>query len=181
MQRFWAGVFGVFFYYKLKRYVNLGRKNADPAHLERLEYYERQLIEMKIRLDALDVTEPEVNSEVARDEVIKAVQKIARNVEENRPEEKIAETRPKRQETVTNAGYLDITDYVLRLITERPMTSRDVQIAVKRTREHASRLMKKLFEDGFVNRHTETKPYTYSITEKGMEKIGLAKSAPTVA
>ena len=51
------------------------------------------------------------------------------------------------------------------------MTSRDIQITLKRSREHTSRLMKKLFEDGLVQRNTESKPYTYSITEKGKTKI----------
>ena len=31
--------------------------------------------------------------------------------------------------------------------------------------------MKKLFENGLVQRNTETKPYTYSITEKGKSKV----------
>ena len=62
-------------------------------------------------------------------------------------------------------------DYVLQLITNKDMTSRDIQITTKRSREHTSRLMKKLFESGLVERNTETKPYSYSITEKGKGKI----------
>jgi len=61
-------------------------------------------------------------------------------------------------------------DYVLHLITNKAMTSRDIQITLKKSREHTSRLMKKIFEDGYVQRNTETKPYTYSITEKGIAK-----------
>ena len=57
------------------------------------------------------------------------------------------------------------------LITSKAMTSRDIQITLKKSREHTSRLMKKLFEDGFVQRNTESKPYTYSITEKGIAKV----------
>jgi len=60
------------------------------------------------------------------------------------------------------------------------MTSRDIQITLKRTREHTSRLMKKLYEDGYVKRNTESKPYTYSISEKGKEKISMVESSPTV-
>ena len=53
------------------------------------------------------------------------------------------------------------------------MTSRDIQNASQRSREHTSRLMKKLFQDGYVERNTRTKPYTYSITDKGKAKIGI--------
>jgi len=61
------------------------------------------------------------------------------------------------------------------------MTSRDIQITLKKSREHTSRLMKKLFEEGLVQRNTETKPYTYSITEKGMAKVEEVETSPTVA
>jgi CTP-dependent riboflavin kinase len=60
------------------------------------------------------------------------------------------------------------------------MTSRDIQITLKRSREHTSRLMKKLFEDGYVQRNTQSKPYTYSITEKGIAKVEQSESSPTI-
>jgi predicted transcriptional regulator len=36
--------------------------------------------------------------------------------------------------------------------------------------------MKKLFEDGLVERNTTTKPFSYSITEKGRQRIGIGGS-----
>jgi len=66
----------------------------------------------------------------------------------------------------------------LRLITTKAMTSRDIQITLKRSREHTSRLMKKLFEDGYVKRNIDSKPYTYLISEKGKEKISVIESNP---
>jgi len=70
---------------------------------------------------------------------------------------------------------------VLHLITNKAMTSRDIQITLKRSREHTSRLMKKLFEDGYVERNTETKPYTYSITEKGKTKVSEVQTNSIIA
>jgi len=35
--------------------------------------------------------------------------------------------------------------------------------------------MKKLFEDGFVNRDNSVRPYRYTITEKGRGRIGSAE------
>ena len=52
---FLLGLFVLFLYFKLKPYVNLQKKDVDPTYFDRLEYYERQLIDMKIRLDALDI------------------------------------------------------------------------------------------------------------------------------
>ena len=76
-----------------------------------------------------------------------------------------------------NMNFGNATDYVLRLITEKPMTSRDIQITIGRTREHTSRMMKKLFDDGLVERNMQTKPFTYYITDKGKTKLGIAKLA----
>ena len=39
----------------VKLYVNSKKIHKDPAQLERLEYYERQLIDLKIRLDTIDL------------------------------------------------------------------------------------------------------------------------------
>ena len=178
---FLIGVFGLLLYFKLKPYVSLKQKNTDPAYLERLEYYERQLIDMKIRLDALDMADLTSNSESTEEELKKIIQKLAKNTEEKESEEKIIEIKPKKQEIMPSSEYFDITDHVLHLITDKSMTSRDIQITIGRTREHTSRLMKKLFEDGLVERHTNTKPYKYSITNKGKEKLGLMESTPTIA
>jgi predicted transcriptional regulator len=35
--------------------------------------------------------------------------------------------------------------------------------------------MKKLFEDDFVGRDTSARPYRYTITEKGRERIGSSE------
>ena len=178
---FLVGIFGLFFYYKLKPFINLKQKPADPAYLERLEYYERQLIDMKIRLDALDIADLGSNSSSTEEELKKIVKSLAKEPQVEEPEQKIVKETPQKQEIVPNTGSLDITDYVLRLITDKSMTSRDIQITIGRTREHTSRLMKKLFDDGLVDRHTNTKPYTYTISNKGRQKLGLMESTPTVA
>jgi hypothetical protein len=36
--------------------------------------------------------------------------------------------------------------------------------------------MKKLYVGGFVERNMQTKPFSYSITEKGRQRIGLSGS-----
>ena len=94
---------------------------------------------------------------------------------------KIVPEEPQITSRMPNLDHNNATNYVLHLITSKAMTSRDIQITLKRSREHTSRLMKKLFEDGYVKRNTDSKPYTYSISEKGKEKISVIESSPTVA
>ena len=74
---------------------------------------------------------------------------------------------------IPNMSLEDSIEHVLKLITEKPMTSRDIKDRCGgRSREHISRLMKKLFDDGFVERNTAKRPYTYSITDSGKGRIG---------
>ena len=74
---------------------------------------------------------------------------------------------------VPNMSSEDSVKHVLKLITKKPMTSRDIEVTFGgRSREHVSRLMKKLFDDGLVERNTTNRPYTYSITDSGKNHIG---------
>jgi TolA-binding protein len=59
------------------------------------------------------------------------------------------------------------TDYILKLLMERPRTSREIQHTIRRTREHTSRLMKRLYEMNLVNRESNSKPFKYTIAEAG--------------
>ncbi len=177
---FVIGVLALFFYNKLKPYVNLKSKIPDPGYMERLEYYERQLIDMKIRLDALDITDYGIKSPDLPPEIKNIETKVVETPKEMPVPKKESFGGGVNAERMPNQGYGDVISHVLRLITDKSMTSRDIQITIGRTREHTSRLMKKLFEDGFVERNTNTKPFTYSITEKGRKKLGILGSTPTV-
>jgi len=173
---FIVGILGLYAYFKIRPYVKTKNEGFDASQTERLEYYERQLIDMKIRLDALEIQGIEQKVEDPNLELKQFLEKLAKNevqersIEvENKPEVVSEKEIPKP--VVQNLTPTNPVDYVLHLITNKAMTSRDIQITLKKSREHISRLMKKMFEEGYVQRNTESKPYTYSITEKGIAKI----------
>ena len=173
---FLIGLGGLYFFFKLRPFIKSSSDVADPTQVERLEYYEKQLIDMKIRLDSLEIQGVEENPIDPNLELKQFIEKL---VESREPEKEIEVVREpeivlEKQISTPNLSNIEPVspvDYVLQLITNKAMTSRDIQITTKRSREHTSRLMKKLFESGLVQRNTETKPYSYSITEKGKEKI----------
>ena len=182
---FLIGLGGLYLFLKIRPFIKSSSDIADPTQTERLEYYERQLIDMKIRLDALDIQGIEEKPIDPNLDLKQFMQKLLENNEESKKEvvvikepEVIVE-KPAFVPNIPNIEHVSPTDYVLRLITNKAMTSRDIQITTKRSREHTSRLMKKLFESGLVQRNTETKPYTYSITEKGKSKVEVVTSDPT--
>jgi predicted HTH transcriptional regulator len=178
---FLVGLGGLFAYYKLRPMIKTN-ETVNASQTERLEYYERQLIDMKIRLDSLDIQGLEEKSEDPNLELKQFLEKLAKNEVKEKPimESEIVPNKPQITPRMPNLDHNNATDYVLQLITTKAMTSRDIQITLKRSREHTSRLMKKLFEDGYVKRNIDSKPYTYSISEKGKEKIGLLESNPTI-
>ena len=139
-----------------------------PASINRLEYYENQLIDMKIRLDAMELDTE--NSEMPNfDKVNEELAKPQKRKQE------VGSMEIKSQGTsrIPNMSFEDSIEHVLKLITKKPMTSRDIEVTFGgRSREHVSRLMKKLFDDGFVERNTTKRPYTYSITDSGKARIG---------
>ena len=188
---FILGVGGLYAYYKIRPMIKNEDSVSGNLESERLEYYERQLIDMKIRLDALEIQGIEQKTEDPNLELKQFLEKLARKEEHSsvvperiEKEEVLTEKVSKKQDNISTMPKVDVTnptDYVLQLITNKDMTSRDIQITLKRSREHTSRLMKKLFEDGYVQRNTESKPYTYSITEKGKMKVGTVQPKLTTA
>ena len=182
---FILGVGGLYAYYKIRPMIKNEDSVSGNLESERLEYYERQLIDMKIRLDALEIQGIEQKTEDPNLELKQFLEKLARKEEHSsvvperiEKEEVLTEKVSEKQDNISTITKVDVTnptDYVLQLITNKDMTSRDIQITLKRSREHTSRLMKKLFEDGYVQRNTESKPYTYSITEKGKMKVGTVQ------
>jgi len=170
---FVVGIFGVLIYNKIKLFA--GQK-ADPSYMSRLEYYERQLIDMKIRLDALDLEE-KLPPNIELSEVEHVLEKKEPQAKKEEREHKIEPEKPIQKPRMPNMDFNGAAEHVLGLITTNEMTSRDIQVTIGRSREHTSRLMKRLYEEGLVERNIKKKPFTYKITDKGKAKVSsLEKS-----
>ena len=169
------GVFSFFVYLKIRQFSASNRQNKVDS--ERLEFYERQLIDMKIKLDAIEIENLDNSYHTAPPSFENSMEERSREVPTPRPS--VVKQTPKPVESrrrTPNMGFDDVIETVLGLITDKSMTSRDIQITLGRSREHISRTMKKLYVDGFVERSMQTKPFSYSITEKGRQRIGLGGS-----
>ena len=194
---FLAGLLALFAYFWLRamaRESGLGSKSGEITGSERLEYYERQLIDLKIRLDAVEMVHGEAAGagDGSRDEAVSRLAAALSELVSREPatavaaeEEGVAaeelhaegrgddlaggdgETVPKTE----FRAYPNPVDYVLHLITNDIITSRDIQVTMGKSREHTSRLLKKMYEDGYLQRDEDTRPYSYSVTQKGLERL----------
>ena len=166
---FLSGLVTLYLYNKT-RSVGVSEKIA-PTNSERVDYYEKELIDMKIRLDAMELDGEEFTKPDLPTKKVKSFD----NPETEK--EVFVAPKPKAAARVRNMSFEESVTFVLEKITQGPMTSRDIEVTFGKSREHVSRLMKKLFEDGFVGRDTSARPYRYTITDKGRERIGSSEGS----
>ena len=165
---FLAGAVALFLYSKLRLVGSL--QNNNPSDNQRLEYYEKQFIDMKIRLDALNLDNEEPLGE---DEIVKIQSEMVKSPNRKGRRSRAMVEKRVPVSRIPNMSSKDSVKHVLKLITKKSMTSRDIEVTFGgRSREHVSRLMKKLFDDGLVERDATNRPYTYSITDSGKKHIG---------
>jgi len=164
---FLGGLVTLYLYTKVRS--SGGHEKIAPTNQERIDYYERELIDMKIRLDAMELDGEKFTKPDLPTKKVKSVD--APEIEKS----EFVAPKPKAAPRVPNMSFEDSVTFVLKKITQGPMTSRDIEVTIGKSREHVSRLMKKLFEDGFVGRDTAARPYRYTITEKGRGRIGSSE------
>ena len=165
---FLGGLVTLYLYTKARSSGSIGK--LEPTNLERIEFYEKELIDMKIRLDVMELDGKSfTNPDLPRKNTKQA----------EKPEtmkQEFADPKPQTTPRVPNMSFKDSVTHVLKLITSGPMTSRDIEVTLGKSREHVSRLMKKLFENGFVGRDASARPYRYTITEKGRVRVGSGEA-----
>jgi hypothetical protein len=164
---FLGGVAGMMFYTKLRGIFEERRYKTNEAVVEaivlnytnKLREYDKVISELRIKIDILeDKTQPQVVVSQQPSHTQPHVAPVSEPV--------TITQHPNIQNEVNST-----TDYILKLLVERPRSSREVQLAIGRTREHTARLMKKLHDLGLVSRNIDTKPFQYMITDAGREML----------
>ncbi len=178
---FFAGVAGVMVYTRLR---NIGEKRgyrADDSVVEavvleytrRLRDYDRMMAELRTKIDVMELRTQAAAQQQQPQVIMQQQQSRPPQPHVATVSEPVAVTQ--HATTVMEAGRPEgqngTTDYILKLLAERPRTSREVQHAVGRTREHTARLMKKLHDSGLVSRDVESKPFKYTITDLGLARL----------
>jgi predicted HTH transcriptional regulator len=74
--------------------------------------------------------------------------------------------RPKSQNEL-NKTQVEI----LKIATSMPITARDVMQKFNITREHASRMLSHLNQEGYLKKLNKSKPYKYIIDDKGRQYL----------
>ena len=124
-------------------------------------------------LTRLDEVDKKVRDTVVSQEALTA--KISALEEQSRqlsifPETKIEAVIPIKREKVL-APLTETELSVLEMLSlEGPKTAPEIKEKIKLSREHTARLMKKLYESGYLERETNKIPFKYTV-KKEMEKL----------
>ncbi|MCL4436055.1 MAG: hypothetical protein M1503_08650 [Thaumarchaeota archaeon] len=137
--------------------------------------------ELRSRLNSQDgkLMDQEVKTEILELKVARLLQDPLKSKEAfRRPERYVkpeidvvqqAIERDVTPETVMSTkadGLTETEQEILRQISVRNLTTKELQSSLGKTREHTARLLKKLFDAGYIERDESTKPYSYKLVEK---------------
>ena len=149
---------------------------------DELKKYEKQLGDITSKVDtALGLKEqmlPQIEKLNERiDKVVKAQENMEQRISE--PQEvqirgviPIKRERALAQLTATELRVLEI------LTDEGQETAPEIKSEIGLTREHTARLMKKLYEKGYVERDETKTPYAYRIKEEMRKILKKTESVP---
>lgn len=143
-----------------KQLANLANIPKDVPAIE--HKFSTQIEEINKKVDDIKAAQDNVTQRIAEVEKLKYKAQV--------PEAKIEAAIPiKKEKALAPLTETELT--VLEIIAkEGDKTAPEIQEKVKLTREHTARLMKKLYEDGYLERDTHKMPYTYRLKEE-MQKI----------
>ena len=159
---------------------NKVRKNVIESILseysDRLENYKIMITEIRTKVDLLDIKINNITTNYNKDGVsdnIKIIDPL------QKPEIKssvISDVMTSDSDSdINNNQSHDDSDntinIILKSLTETPRTARDIQQLIKKSREHTSRLLKKLYLQNLVSRDNKSTPFRYHITEEGHRRL----------
>jgi len=151
---------------------------------KRMKECEEQLAKFTAKMKPISEVEQKVSAEIEnmgkrmneiftkQENILQRIEKVekARRKPTVTPEAKIEAAIPIKREralaplTQTELSVLEI------LAAEGKKTAPEIRERVELTREHTARLMKKLYEEGYLERDVQKIPYAYSI-KKEMQRI----------
>ena len=121
-----------------------------------------QIAEINRKVGDVKTVQEKLTQKIAKVEKIKYKVQV--------PEAKIEAAIPiKKEKALAPLTETELTALET-IAKEGEKTAPEIREKIKLTREHTARLMKKLYEDGYLERDTHKMPYTYRLKEE-MQKI----------
>ncbi|HXV89571.1 MAG TPA: hypothetical protein VD710_10850 [Nitrososphaeraceae archaeon] len=146
------------------------------GYFHKFDQYDEIISDLRTKLDMIEMKINPVNIRNDQEEFVStsdignkrshkgmshAVTPVAKNVIITERKDDVNEDEVLRFNTV---------DTILRML-EIPLTSREIQKKIDKSREHTSRLLKKLYSENIVMRDGSSRPFKYKITNEGRKLL----------
>jgi hypothetical protein len=185
--------FVAFFYFgyfrDLKERVKENHKFKDmliDGYIRKFDEYSDIISELRTKIDTIELRINPEKSTRMEDELVtstnavndrshKNISQISHNVTPMIKSVIITDKKDGVKDDV--ALHLNTVNSILKML-EVPLTSREIQGKIKKSREHTSRLLKKLYSENIVIRDETTRPFRYKITNEGRKLLEQTTSSP---
>jgi hypothetical protein len=185
-----VGIISVISYMKLKEMLQFPFNREEKTiqsivseYTHRLHYYDKAIADLRVKIDTMELQVMQhdiphsssqannTNTKYYKQNIISHQDSQLEQQQQHNHISTVSNTANITQAPGTISRHPDsyngTMDFILKMLIERPRTSREIQHSVGRTREHTSRLMKKLYDSKLVIRDSNSKPFKYSITDAG--------------
>ena len=182
--------FVAFFYFgyfrDLKERVRENQKFKDmliDGYIRKFDEYNDIISELRTKIDMIELRINPEKSTRLEDELVTSTNAIDdrshKNISHNvTPVMKSVIITDKKDDIRDDVAlHLNTVNSILKML-EVPLTSREIQGKIKKSREHTSRLLKKLYSENIVIRDETTRPFRYKITNEGRKLLEQTTSSP---
>ena len=181
--------FVAFFYFgyfrDLKERVKENQKFKDmliDGYIRKFDEYSDIISELRTKIDMIELRINPEKSTWMEDELVTSTNAVDdrshKNISHNvTPVMKSVIITDKKDDIRDDVVlHLNTVNSILKML-EVPLTSREIQGKIKKSREHTSRLLKKLYSENIVIRDEATRPFRYKITNEGRKLLEQTTSS----
>jgi DNA-binding transcriptional ArsR family regulator len=181
--------FVAFFYFgyfrDLKERVKEDQKFKDmliDGYIRKFDEYSDIISELRTKIDMIELRINPEKSTWMEDELVTSTNAVDdrshKNISHNvTPVMKSVIITDKKDDIRDDVAlHLNTVNSILKML-EVPLTSREIQGKIKKSREHTSRLLKKLYSENIVIRDEATRPFRYKITNEGRKLLEQTTSS----
>lgn len=182
--------FVAFFYFgyfrDLKERVKENQKFKDmliDGYIRKFDEYNDIISELRTKIDMIELRINPEKSTRLEDELVTSTNAVDdrshKNISHNvTPVMKSVIITDKKDDVRDDVAlHLNTVNSILKML-EVPLTSREIQGKIKKSREHTSRLLKKLYSENIVIRDETARPFRYKITNEGRKLLEQTTSSP---
>jgi predicted transcriptional regulator len=142
------------------------------GYFHKFDEYNEIISDLRTKLDMMHMKVSPMNNNIRQDEIVE-FSDVDSDKSQDMSHSKIPVTNV-INDVIIHQGKdelrLSTVDSILKML-EVPLTSREIQRRINKSREHTSRLLKKLYSENRVMRDGNSRPFKYKITNEGRKLL----------